>query len=103
MSDIQQAIDSLNLAFKQDPVAMRALMINVVPCNKALADDHPTIQCSALEDGYTVSALGFLNGILGALGLPLIASKWESEANADGVHKLLGFQEYVPPLRKPTE
>ena len=93
--DIQLAIDALNEAFSQDPVAVRALLINVVPCNKKLAD-HPTVQCGQLENGYSVSALGFLNGVLGALGLPLIASQWSDISNDDGVFTLLGFCEYQP-------
>lgn len=89
--DIQKVIDSLNNAFQRDPIAMRLLLINLVQCNEKLAD-HPTIQVANLEGGYTLSVIGFVNGIMAELGLPLIASKWESEADKDGIHKFLGFQ-----------
>jgi hypothetical protein len=49
-----------------------------------------------LKNGYSVGALGLLNGVLGALGLPLIASMWSDPVDADGHPKLLGFCEYTP-------
>jgi hypothetical protein len=91
--DIQHAIDALNAAFEQDPAAIRALLINVVPCNAALAA-HPTIQCGELPDMTSVSALGLVNGVIGALGLPLIAPKWSDMPDAEGRFELLGFCAY---------
>jgi hypothetical protein len=87
---IQDVVDALNEAFEEDPVAIRALLINIVPCNEALAG-HPTIQVAPMGSGYTVGALGLLNGVLGALGLQLIASKWSNDTDERGAHKLLGF------------
>ena len=94
-SKIQSVIDSLNIAFEADPIAIRALLVNVVPCNDVLAA-HSTVICNRLEEGYTVGCLGILNGVLGALSLPLVASKWSDEVDSLGRRRLLGFCEYVP-------
>lgn len=63
--------ECLQSAFQADPAAMRALMCNRVPCNQALAD-HPLIVCrpAGAADYVQVGALGLLNGVLAALGLP---------------------------------
>ena len=89
----------LESAFKADPNAIHALMCNRVPCNQALADD-PYISVDivpVLSGGcYQIGALGLLNGILEANGLPKVAMKFSEEVDAKGRAKLLGFCEYKP-------
>jgi hypothetical protein len=95
---IDKVISCLNEAFAADPLAMRLLLINRVQCNRSLAD-HPTIVCDdcapfGLPDQFTLGSLGLVNGVLGALGLPLVASGWSDQPDAEGRHTLLGFRRY---------
>lgn len=60
-----RVVELMNEMLAIDPAATRALLINRVPCNAALAD-HPTIQCGAMEGGYTVGMMGVLSGLCGA-------------------------------------
>jgi hypothetical protein len=92
------AVRVMNRAFEADRGAVHALMCNRVPCNQALADD-PTVVCddSSVGGGFTVGMLGFLNGLLGEMGLPLVAAKWSDNTDPEGRRTLLGFQEYQPP------
>ena len=71
---IQFAIDTLNQALEDDPIALTALLHCEVQCNKTLAD-HPTIQVGAYERGtnkpmpdgpYWLRPLGLINGLFGA-------------------------------------
>jgi len=93
-------VDCLNAAFAADPNAIHALLVNRVPCRAALADD-PYVQVNdspVLDPGsFQVGALGLINGILAANGLPLVASKWGDTVDEQGRHKLLGFCLYEPP------
>ncbi len=88
-------VDCLNAAFKADPNAIHSLLVNRVPCNKALADDpfvivdkSPVLDRECLQ----VGALGLLNGVLAANGEPLIGVMW-SERDTDGRSKMMGFCE----------
>ena len=94
----KKAVATLNRAFAADPAAVHALLCNRVPCNLALADD-PTIICGdeAVVPGFTLGAIGLINGVLADLGLPLVASQWSDEADEQGRRKLVGFQSYEPP------
>lgn len=78
----------LNSAYKADPEAVHALLVNRVPCNKELSD-HPYIQVhrsQTLDDNaYNVGLLGIINGILSFRDRPFIQAKWE-----DG--KFIGFR-----------
>ena len=89
-----EVLTLLNSAFNADPSAMHALIVNRVPCNNELADD-PFIMVEAsqvlLEESYSVGMLGVLNGVLNALGQPMVAAKFEE---IDGKNKLVGFCEY---------
>jgi len=96
---IEKVIDSLNDAWKRDPMAIMLMLRNHVECNADFAD-HPTIQVQAdplLKGQFTVGALGFINGVLADLGQPLIASKWSEETDEDGRRTFLGFCEYIKP------
>lgn len=92
------AVKALNMAFKADPNAIHSLMCNRVPCNQFLADDQ-FVQVDAspvLPDGnFQVGALGLVNAVLAANGLPLVAAKFSDEKDSEGRAKLLGFCEYV--------
>jgi hypothetical protein len=92
------AVEALNMAFKADPNAIHSLMCNRVPCNQFLADDQ-FVQVDAppvLPDGnFQVGALGLVNAVLAANGLPLVAAKFSDEKDSEGRSKLLGFCEYV--------
>lgn len=104
MSPAAQALDE---AFRRDPEAIHAMISNRVPCNTALANDpfvvveeNQVLRSSAVPH-YTVGALGLINGVLAAAGLPLVASNW-SDPNEHGVCKLIGFCDYTPPATEGT-
>lgn len=86
---VNRVLDTLNSAFQCDPLAIHCLTSNRTPCNTDLANHPQVVVMQEKLDGsfYSVSALGLLNGVMDALGLPRIAAKWE-----DG--KLLGFCVY---------
>ena len=91
-TDIKKAIDALNEAFNDDPIAITTLLKTEIPCNEDLSK-HPTIMCGYTKDGrYYITAIGLLNGVLGSLGLPLIAGLW-SDPYGDN-SRLLEFVEY---------
>lgn len=86
----QRFADAMNEALKADPEAVNKLFKYRVPCNDALVD-HPTILVEPAEDGScTVSALGFMNMILGELGHLPLASCW-SEPNEQGESDITTF------------
>lgn len=105
-----KTVACLNAAFAADPNAIHALICNRVPANQALADDpfiimEPYPPIVALSDDpqslqhveyYQVWALGLLNGVLAANGLPLVAIKWRETTDSDGRGQVIGFQEYNP-------
>jgi hypothetical protein len=100
-SQTEKIIDSLNSAYKADPGAIHSLICNVVPCNSALVD-HPNVVVAEnqVTKQYTVGALGLVNGVLSAAGLPLVAIKWSDTKDKDGRYTFLGFCEYTPVLVK---
>jgi hypothetical protein len=59
-------VDLLNELLKIDHDAIYNLFMgSKVPCNEEMAN-HPTVQCGiAPSGGYTLSALGILNGLFG--------------------------------------
>jgi len=94
-----KTIECLNAAFATDPNAIHALMVNRVPCNLQLAaDPHIPVDtvCVLPELCWQIGALGLINGILNANGLPLVAAKYSEERDAAGRATLLGFMEYIP-------
>lgn len=92
---VNPAVAALQRAFEADPAALHALCCNRVPCNKALADDeHIVVEPSrVLEEACTVGALGLVNGVLAACGLPLVAMQFDQRD--DGI-VLKGFCEFRP-------
>jgi hypothetical protein len=63
---LDEAIEYLNALALTDPVAVRDLIAQRVPCNDAMRD-HPTVQVEAEPDGSSprVGVLGVLNGLFG--------------------------------------
>jgi len=96
---VNKTVNTMNNAFKNDPAAIRALMCNRVPCNGYLADD-PVVQVDLdihIEgEHFTVGALGLINGVLAANGLPLLSMMWDDELVIGVPCQFLGFTEYVP-------
>lgn len=80
-------VEVLQAAFTADPNAIHALLINRVPCNQAL-DDDPFVQVDIsliLPPGnWQVGALGLVNAVLAANGLPLVAAKYTDEKYENG-------------------
>lgn len=94
-------VKALQEAFLADPNAIHALMVNRVPCNQKLADDPFVVvdQPPVLQSGnWQVGALGLINAVLAANGLPLVASEFSKECDEGGRHKMIGFCEYVPSI-----
>lgn len=97
---MSKTVEALQAAFSADPNAIHALILNRVPCNQLLADDPFVVvdQTPVLPSGnWQVGAIGLVNAVLAANGLPLVAAKFSDEKDADGRSKLLGFSEYAPP------
>ena len=95
---VSKTISALQTAFISDPNAIHALIANRVPCNQLLADDPFVIvdQPQTLSSGnWQVGALGLVNAVLAANGLPLVAAKFSDDQDSDGRSKMLGFCEYV--------
>ncbi len=61
---LDDAIRRLNEALKVDPKGIQRLFNLKVKCNSSLAD-HPTFQIREDSDGYWVTPIGLVNGILG--------------------------------------
>ena len=94
-----KSVEALQGAFAKDANAIQALIVNRVPCNQALADDAFVVvdQPLTLPAGnWQVGAIGLVNAVLAANGLPLIAVRFSDEPDTDGRRRLLGFCEYVP-------
>lgn len=94
---IQKVVDALNGAFAADPGAMRALMVNHVPCNMALANDPFVVVAedrNLAGDHFNVGTLGVINGVLAAAGMPLVAARWDMRE--DGPNVFAGFMAYIP-------
>lgn len=82
----QLAAECLHSAAVADPAAIYALQANRVPAGQGLVD-HPHVICEhspPLLDGSTVpmtGALGLINGVMLAMGLYRVASKWDTSSN----------------------
>lgn len=91
-----KTVDCLNKAFKADPDAIHALMVNRVPCNTDLAnDEHVFVSVNKIlsDKSYTVGVLGLINGILSANDLPLVAMVIDDGADVKDIKHFYGFCE----------
>lgn len=95
--NIEKIVETLNEAYRLDPMAIRSLISFQVPINKELAE-HETIQAIPFEDGYATSFVGVLNGLISEASDPdrLIASCWSEEENPYGHREFLGFAVVKP-------
>ena len=98
---VEAVVAALNAAFAADPQAVHALLCNRVPCNRSLADDPFFVveESRVLDEGFTIDALGLVNGVLGAAGLPLVCAKFAGQAGDKSL--LLGFEIYEPGKPEP--
>jgi hypothetical protein len=96
-------LDTLNSAFKADPVAIYMLLCMRVPAGQGLLD-HPTVVCGkiprleSIEEAYYVGPLGWLNSVIETATGKRVASYY-GEPDASGDRPLLGFIEYKESLR----
>jgi len=108
----ERILDCLNSAFVADGSAIHALCCNRVPCNAVLAE-HPTVQVdeplgsaassrpippsrdagSQVHGGFSVGALGLINGVVESATGRRVAVQWSDDAPS----RMLGFVEYHPP------
>lgn len=103
---MNKTVELLNAAFAKDPNAVHALIINRVPCNREFAyDPHIPVDVVPVLPGehFQVDAIGLINGILSANGMPLVAAKWSDERDEEGRFKLVGFCEYKPSQSDPEK
>jgi hypothetical protein len=88
-----EAVDLLNSAFADDPIAVKALVGHRVACNSKLAD-HPTVQVGggvgSPKSKHGVSILGLLNGFFGtdADGWGCIAGIFKLRCRYDPRHEI---------------
>jgi hypothetical protein len=94
----QKVVDSFNEAFKHQPAALRALLFNRVPCWFPPEDKSTLVLDSIDPDGTQwLGALGLVNGVLEALGLPRMAARWSPvPGDCKGKYSMTGFQVYEP-------
>lgn len=82
----QAVLNCLNAAVASDPVAIENVLEHRVHCNRDLVA-HPSI---VVANDETVGALGLINGVLVAAGLPKVAASFNE------VWRLEGFVAYKP-------
>ena len=90
------AVEALNKAFQADQDAIQSLLKIRVPCNLMLANAQYVQvleEKSEHVDQFSVGAIGLVNAVLAAHGLPLVACRWVPLE--DGSYRLVGFCEYV--------
>lgn len=101
----QKVATALTAAYHADPMAIKALIINRVPCGKGLIDDpHVVVDAHYGDppDRAWVGALGLVNAVLRALELPLVcvhfaAPQVREGEDVDERRALEGFTVYKPP------
>mgnify|MGYP003455689220 CR=1 FL=1 len=82
----------LNEAHGMDPTAIESIMDNRVNVSWAVAN-HPHIVVGGTEQNPHLGSLGLINGILSALGIPLVAIEYDQ----DHLDEILRFVPYVKP------
>jgi len=95
---MSKSSEALQRAFIADPGAIRSLMLNRAPCNAALVDhEFVPVERDMCMPGahFTISAIGLVNAVLAANGLPLVAGMWE-DGEKVGCDNFVGFCECTP-------
>ena len=93
---LRDCVSLLNEAYKADPAAVHALVVNRVPCNKALAE-HPIIPVSfntvlnSPETTYHVGMLGIINGLLEKVAKGTICVEFAEDTTSEGFRRIIGF------------
>lgn len=99
-TQFDQVLNTLNEAFKADPVTMELMLKQYIPCNGTLAD-HPTIQVvyDVKDIRFKVGPLGLINGIVERLTGERVAAVY------DDYSRLAGFRRYQAPkpVQKPAK
>ncbi len=96
-SDDNPTVTLLRRLFAGDPNAITCLLTQTyVPCNQSVIDDPHAVAhatpCDALPQSFMLGALGLINGVLAANGLPEVATQWTHDCGG----RLIGFQKYKP-------
>lgn len=89
-------VQTLNNAFKLDPVSVQTLLTNKVECSQDFALNHPFIECSSSpvnSNRYLVGTLGYINAVLSAINQARVCMVL-GEPNEDGVRPMTGFGIY---------
>lgn len=87
MNELNSVVDVLNTA--------RSLIINIVPCNNALAKDQFVIVHEDRNLNGEYFNFGLINAVFKAHDLPLVVVMWEVDEDANKPNKMIGFCEYV--------
>ncbi len=99
----QKVAEALTAAYQADPRAIRALIINRVPCGQGLIDD-PCVTVDGMycdpPDCAWVGALGLVNGTLNALGLPIVCVRFSEVTDVEGRREVVGFSVYREPAKE---
>lgn len=100
-SDDNPTLTLLRRLFAGDPNAITCLLTQIyVPCNQSVVDDPHAVAhatpCDVLPQSFMLGALGLINGILVANGLPEVATQWTHDCGG----RLIGFQKYKPDVTK---
>jgi hypothetical protein len=89
---LDKIVEVLNSAVQNDPVAMKNLLGNRVPCNEALAN-HPLVQSAECDFEFddeqgsqkktldSIGALGVINAIVEKLTGQRVAAEYDEEDN----------------------
>lgn len=96
---------ALTAAYHADPMAIKALLVNRVPCGRGLIDDPHVVvdgHCGDPPDRAWVGALGLINAVLRALDLPLVCVHFDAPrvlagTDVDENFPVTGFSVYKPP------
>lgn len=96
-SDDNPTVALLRRLFAGDPNAITCLLTQIyVPCNQTIIDDpHAVVHatpCDASPQSFMLGALGLINGVLAANGLPEVATQCTHDCGG----RLIGFQKYKP-------
>jgi hypothetical protein len=88
---LESVVKTLSEALAADGYALERLFRNRVECNDAMGD-HPHIVTGKIGQTTTLSTLGLINGIVGALTGHRVAMMVPDDSDSP-----IGFTRYMPP------